>query len=34
MTAIDWAMLIAAVMIAVLLLVLTSGRSRRKPNGQ
>jgi hypothetical protein len=32
MTAIDWAMLIAAVMIAVLLLVLTSGRSRRKPN--
>jgi hypothetical protein len=34
MTAIDWAMLIAAVMIAVLLLVLTSGRSRRKPNRQ
>jgi hypothetical protein len=32
MTAIDWAMLIAAVMIAVLLMVLTSGRSRRKPN--
>jgi hypothetical protein len=32
MTAIDWAMLIAAAMIAVLLLVLTSGRSRRKAN--
>jgi hypothetical protein len=31
MTAIDWAMLIAAVMIAIILLVLTSGRSRRKP---
>jgi hypothetical protein len=31
MTAIDWAMLIAAGMIAVILLVLTSGRSRRKP---
>jgi hypothetical protein len=34
MTAIDWAMLIAAVMIAVILLVLTSGRSRRKTNRQ
>jgi hypothetical protein len=32
MTAIDWAMLIAAAMMAVLLLVLTSGRSRRKAN--
>jgi hypothetical protein len=32
MTDIDWAMLIAAVMIAVILLVLTWGRSRRKPN--
>jgi hypothetical protein len=32
MTAIDWAMLIAAVMIAVILLVLTAGRSRRKSN--
>jgi hypothetical protein len=34
MTAIDWAMLIAAAMIAVILLVLISGRSRRKRNGQ
>jgi hypothetical protein len=34
MTAIDWAMLIAAAMIAVILLVLTSGRSRRKANHQ
>jgi hypothetical protein len=34
MTAIDWAMLIAAVMIAIILLALTSGRSRRKPNQQ
>jgi hypothetical protein len=34
MTAIDWAMLIAAVMIAVILLVLTSGRSRRKRDQQ
>jgi hypothetical protein len=32
MTAIDWAMLIAAMLIAVMLLVLTAGRSRRKPN--
>jgi hypothetical protein len=32
MTAIDWAMLIAAVMIAVILLVLIAGRSRRKSN--
>jgi hypothetical protein len=34
MSAIDWAMLIAALMIAVILLVLTSGRSRRKPSDQ
>jgi hypothetical protein len=32
MTAIDWAMLIAAGMIAALLLILTWGRSPRKPN--